>query len=104
MRITHWAIAGVCALAMSGTANAQNFQSGLTGVRPSDVTFRQVDTGSVVQGTPSLPTSMQSRWSFSSFFRKVTNFGSTTRGSSNIPAQQYPNIVEPLRPTSSRVR
>jgi len=104
MRASKWVCAGALALTLSSSALAQNFQSSLTGVKPSEVTFKKIDVANVANGVPALPSSMESRFSFTGIFRKITNFGSTTRGSSNIPQQQYPNIIEPRRPISSQVR
>ncbi len=57
MRFARLALAGFLALGCAGSASAQNFQSAISGVKPSDITFKQVDTGSTIAGPSQLDAS-----------------------------------------------
>jgi hypothetical protein len=102
MRLLRWACIGIFALLLNGAARAQNFQSGLTGVKPADVKFKPIDTGGAIAGVPPLTSAGQSSFSLSGMFRKLSGFGSRTFGSSSVPAQA-PNIVTPRPPVNSTV-
>jgi len=90
---------------LMGSASAQDYSSALTGVKPSDVKFKTIDTSSVLR-TPSMTTSsLGQTFSLTNFFRKFT--GPSTkpvRGVSAIPKAQYRSPVTPRLPTSSQVR
>ena len=103
MRLERWAFLAVVALVFANNASAQNFQSALTGIKPSDVQQRKVDTANAMGGVAQLSSVGQPRFSLTSFFRKITTFGGTTLGRSNIPNQQYNNAYKPLQPVNSTV-
>lgn len=105
MRLLRWACAGILALALTDRANAQDFQSALTGIKPSDVQFKQVDISGALRATnPVIESGSQNRFSLSNFFRRLTGPSTKTIiGRSNIPAPQYPSAIMPLAPIMSTV-
>jgi hypothetical protein len=107
MRRSRWAWAGIVALALSGSARAQtsNYSSALTGIKPSDVQFKQVDiSGALRAPNGVVSTGSSNGFSLSNFFRKLMGPSPTpVMGRSNIPSAQYPSAVMPLPPVSSTV-
>jgi hypothetical protein len=101
-----WAWAVVVALALGGSAGAQDFSSALTGVKPANVTFKQVDTAGVLRSPiATMNTSGTSGFSLTGFFRKLV--GPSPKpiiGQSNIPVPLFKNAVMPSLPISSTVQ
>jgi hypothetical protein len=116
MRLARWSLVAVVALAVHGSADAQstnlprgNFSSGLTGIRPTDVQFRQIDTTALTRGTAAPVQNIaqgQSGFSLGRFFKKLFTFGSNrTTGVSplpnpgTVPGWQFPNSpIKPMQP------
>jgi hypothetical protein len=108
MRRLRWALLGVLALVATESAQAQtagNFQTALTGVSPSAIQFKPIDTTNAMQGASGVVTAGTSNsLSINSFFRRFLGLGSApVRGVSNIPAAQYRAVFAPLPPISSTV-
>lgn len=103
MRKLRWAWAAVIALAIEGNAQAQNFQSALTGVNPANITFEKVNIKGAMVGTPALTNVGASGFSLTSFFRQMVGLGPTKVGRSTVPAPRYPNAYNPLPPINSTV-
>lgn len=109
MRHLRWALPGIFALAIAGSASAQtagNFSSGLTGVSPSAIKFKTIDTSTALQGATGAVNAGTSNSSFSlsGFFRKLV--GPSPKqviGVSNIPAAQYRAAFAPLPPVIGTV-
>jgi hypothetical protein len=102
MRKAKWIVGAVLAFSFAGLAAAQQFQSALTGVRPSDVQFRKIDTSGAI-ASPSLTSMGQSRFSLSSFFRRLNPFAPSTPARIVVPRQQYPSAFDPLPPINSTI-
>lgn len=105
MRRLRWALLGFVVLAMGNSANAQSFANGLTGIKPSDVQFKQIDIPKTLMAPQATTQNIgPSRFSLSNLLRPFV--GPSTkpvRGSSIIPNQQYPNAYNPLPPINSTV-
>jgi predicted Zn-dependent protease len=114
MRRARWLMLGIFALAMCGVAAAQSanvpqgsFSSALTGIRPTDVQFKQIDTAALARApVNTLQQTGQSRFSLTNFFRKMfMPTAKPTRGVSplpdpqSVPGWQFPNSpIKPVQP------
>jgi hypothetical protein len=100
-----WAWAAILALGLTGGAKAQDLSSALTGVKPSNLQFKQVDTSGALRSPISAMNSgSSSRFSLTGIFRKLAAPSpKPIIGVSNIPAQQYPNGFAPSLPINSTV-
>ena len=114
MRHARWSLAAALALAVGGLAHGQGanipqfqpagFSSALTGIKPTDVQFRQVDTQALLRApAPTMTNVSQNRFSFKNLFRNVFSFGGkTVHGVSplpdpkTVPGWQFPS--SPIRP------
>ena len=106
MRCLRWAFVGVFALALTGSVHAQGSpQTALTGVKPSDLQFKKVDTGEVMRSANgAMNTAGASGFSLTSFFRRLTGPGNKTlMGSSAIPPPRFSKPVQPQLPVNSTV-
>jgi hypothetical protein len=110
MRLLRWAFVGVLALALTDRAQAQTNigpiqPNALTGIKPSDVQFKKVDTTSLLRAPiPAANTAGTNSFSLTGIFRRLTGTGTTPiMGRSNIPAPQYQSAVTPLLPVMSTV-
>lgn len=103
MRKAHLVLAGLIALALAPNARAQNFQSAISGVKPSDVQFKKVDTSGAIGGTSSLTTIGKSPFSLTGFFRRITGLGQPKSVIAPVPAPQYKSSFTPLPPINSTV-
>jgi len=114
MRRARWLMLGVFSLAMCGVAAAQtanvpqgSFSSALTGIRPTDVQFKQIDTTGLLRApVNTLQQTGGSRFSLTNFFRKMfMPSASPTRGVSplpdpqKVPGWQFSNSpIKPVQP------
>lgn len=103
MRMAHLAWAGVIALALATDAHAQNFQSAISGIKPSDVQFKKVDTSSAIGGAPSLTEAGQFSFGLTGLFRKITNFNRPTPTATRVPTPQYNSRFTPLKPINATI-
>jgi hypothetical protein len=103
MRLFRWAFAGALALALAGDGQAQDYSSALTGVNPSSVTGKRIDTSGAISGTPVLSGAAGNSFSLSSFFRRMTGFGAPIMGGSSVPVPTFSNPVAPSLPINSTV-
>jgi hypothetical protein len=113
MRRARWLLLGVLTLGVYGIAQGQNqtlpqgsFSSGLTGIRPTDIQFKQIDTGALSRAPiNTVQQTGKSRFSLSNFFRKIfTPSTKPTRGVSPLPAPkdvpgwQFDSPFKPVKP------
>ena len=105
MRLLRWACVGLFALAFSGNVRAQGSpQTALTGVSPSKMIFKKVDTSDVLRSPTGAMSSGASGFSLTSFFRRLTGPGNKTiMGRSDVPAPRFGNPIKPMLPFNSTV-
>lgn len=105
MRLIRWACVGLVALAFSGNVRAQGSpQTALTGVSPSKMVFKKVDTGEVLRSPNGAMSSGASGFTLTNFFRRLTGPGPQTfRGRSDVPAPRFANPITPALPINSIV-
>jgi hypothetical protein len=84
MRVAVWAAAVVVGVAIAAPARAQNFSTALGGPPPSAMQFKPVDMSNLIVA-PAMP-AQQGRFNFSTMIRKLTSFGTPTRGVSPLPS------------------
>lgn len=117
MRRARWTLAALFALAVCVSADAQSanvpkiapsgFSSAMTGIKPTDVQFRQIDTNKLLRAPGPVVQQVQAKkFSFGSFLRKITGIGSApVRGVSplpnpkTVPGWQFQNSpIKPMKP------
>src|SRR5262245_58594839 len=117
MRRVRWALMGALALAIGNFANGQGanvpnlqppgFSSALTGVRPTDIQFRQIDTNKLLRApVPAAMNTTQRSSGIGGFFRKVFGFiDKPKRGASplpdpkTVPGWQFQDSpIKPMKP------
>ena len=117
MHRARWSLVGMLALAVGNLANGQGanvpnlqpvgFSSALTGIKPSDVQFRQIDTKGLLRApVPTIGKATESRSTIKNLFRKVFGFNSKpVQGVSplpdpaTVPGWQFPDSpIKPMRP------
>jgi hypothetical protein len=113
MRRARWLLLFVLALAVYGTADGQSpslpqgsFSSGLTGIRPTDVQFKQIDTAALSRApVNTLQQTGKSRFSLSNFFRKMfmpsakpTHGVSPLPAPKDVPGWKFDSPFKPVQP------